>query len=72
MYRFSGAIDYLEHLNTQYETLIKQNEELQDVREFQNKRIEELKEENEKLKQMVSTTAKIGYKFMKKNKPKLT
>ena len=42
MYRFSEAIDIMKHLDTQYETLIKENEELQDVREFQNKRIEEL------------------------------
>tara|TARA_R110002020_G_scaffold384131_1_gene594776 strand:- start:703 stop:918 length:216 start_codon:yes stop_codon:yes gene_type:complete len=69
---FGEAIDLMEHLKDRHRLIMKENKELKDVREFQNKQIEELKEEIEKLKQMVSTTANIGYKFMKKNKPKLT
>ena len=68
MYRFNEMNEIMEQATKENELIINENDKLKERNSYLECKVEELEEEIEKLKQMVSTTAKIGYKFMKKNK----
>tara|TARA_R110002020_G_scaffold405660_1_gene615692 strand:- start:361 stop:666 length:306 start_codon:yes stop_codon:yes gene_type:complete len=70
MYRFGEMNEIMEQATKENELIINENDKLKERNSYLECKVEELEEEIEKLKQMVSTTANIGYKFMKKNKPR--
>ena len=65
---FGEAIDLMEHLKDRHRLIMKENNELKDVREFQNKRIEELEEQNENKE--LTTEILEHYKFVREEKSK--
>ena len=65
-----------DYLKQEIKELKRQKESMNEInrntRMNLDEQIDNHRKEIKQLKEMVSTTAKIGYKFMKKNKPTLT